>query len=1007
MKISCVKLIALGSVSVLALNSNAIAQTAGEEIDEIVVVGVKASQKASVDLKRDSTQIIDSIVATDIGKLPDSTIADSLQRIPGIQIQRSAGEGASVNVRGLGQVGTLINGEAFITPSSITSVQPNFSDIPSQLFSGADVYKTLNPELYNSGVSGTINLKTLRPNDLKDGVTWAGALEGVYGSETQKLRPSINGLFNYKGDGFGFNVSAAYSDPLLYNAELGMAGGGARRDEGASGGNSFQADQANGYYPGSPGITRGTPVTDVGGNVLGYDVNGDGDITDSFRTAQWDRSDYNLVERERLGITSSIQADLSDALSFTGDVFYAEQDEFNRGVRAGINKLAWQRAHYTPGAWVETPGESGGYDFNLPTIFNYDLPNFDVSSQGSVVETKTTNLSAKFDYDNGGKLRGSARAVYSEGTREQDNIYVQFNLTDGRRWQNTAYNDSIGASGVYHYPGGDNVFNPNGYAALTLPATVDYTSGAAQFTLPSEVTSLLGSADNYGLKTISSENNSRAETDSHALRLDAEYDANTNWTFGAGVRFSDRETENLVFDRVVRRYPGIASDADGCLIKWRANDVQLNQSACNALDANGFAYTAGLPLNLADFSNSIISVPQLGGLPDVLTLDPNAWRNVAAFMESVDPGNLEEPNPGNSYGVGLEQISGYLSSDFEGQVSGKNVRANFGLQIIDTTLSVRQNEVGASRPYGVAQVDAGDTFTDRSFTDVLPTAQFAVDLTDDVVMRGSFAKTMSVLDLANWGGALRLNYGLSDEVGPGGNQVFAVLGGSQGGNPNLDPWRSKNFDVGLEWYNRPGGILSLAFFAIDVESFIQSGVETRSDLADQDGVVRGRVVDISSPVQGEGATLKGLEFGLKQPLDMFPGILSNMGVDANFTLALSEQDATDLNGDKLPFINNSKKQGNLVLWYDDDKLELRAAYNYRSKRLAGVNVSLAGNSRYQAPTQFVDISGAYKIRDGISVFGQISNLTKENLDFYLYDESAPEFDRYFERQFRVGVRGRF
>ncbi|WP_152625271.1 TonB-dependent receptor plug domain-containing protein, partial [Cellvibrio sp. OA-2007] len=93
----------------------------GDSVEEVVVTGVRGAQEKAIDVKRNSAQIVDSVAAEDIGKLPDTTIADSLQRITGIQIQRSGGQGSVVSVRGMGQVLSTMNGEYFLTPASMTT----------------------------------------------------------------------------------------------------------------------------------------------------------------------------------------------------------------------------------------------------------------------------------------------------------------------------------------------------------------------------------------------------------------------------------------------------------------------------------------------------------------------------------------------------------------------------------------------------------------------------------------------------------------------------------------------------------------------------------------------------------------------------------------------------------------------------------------------------------------------------------------------------------------------
>ena len=165
------------AASTLAAAAISMPTNAAEELEEVVVTGVRQAQQAAIEVKRDAMQVVDSISAEDIGKLPDVTIADSLQRIPGVQIRRDAGEGSTVAVRGLPQVTTLLNGEQFLGANSTTTVQPDFGDIPSQLFSGVDVFKTSTASQINNGITGTVNLKTRRPFDLPQGVTASAALD--------------------------------------------------------------------------------------------------------------------------------------------------------------------------------------------------------------------------------------------------------------------------------------------------------------------------------------------------------------------------------------------------------------------------------------------------------------------------------------------------------------------------------------------------------------------------------------------------------------------------------------------------------------------------------------------------------------------------------------------------------------------------------------------------------------------------------------------------------------
>src|SRR5690554_294746 len=194
------------SVWVAALSLSATAtqaqQSADDEqlLEEVVVRGIRSSQQAAVDVKRDSKVIVDSIVADDIGKLPDVTIADSLQRVAGVQIQRTAGEGTSLNVRGMPQVLTTLNGEQFLSPWSITDVGANYGDIPASMISGVDVYKSKSAALSAGGIAGVIDLKTRRARSLKQGWTAVGSVEVSQGSITKDDNYNSNAFVGYNGE---------------------------------------------------------------------------------------------------------------------------------------------------------------------------------------------------------------------------------------------------------------------------------------------------------------------------------------------------------------------------------------------------------------------------------------------------------------------------------------------------------------------------------------------------------------------------------------------------------------------------------------------------------------------------------------------------------------------------------------------------------------------------------------------------------------------------------------
>ena len=151
--------------------------------DTIVVTGQRASLARAQDIKRNAEQIVDSIVADDIGKLPDANVAEALQRISGVQISRSRGEGDRVQVRGLQQTLSLLNGRDIFTAGKERGL--SFQDIPAELLAGADVYKTPTADQLEGGIGGVIDLRTRRPFDF-EGARVAGTVKGTQADLAKK-----------------------------------------------------------------------------------------------------------------------------------------------------------------------------------------------------------------------------------------------------------------------------------------------------------------------------------------------------------------------------------------------------------------------------------------------------------------------------------------------------------------------------------------------------------------------------------------------------------------------------------------------------------------------------------------------------------------------------------------------------------------------------------------------------------------------------------------------------
>uniref|UniRef100_UPI0035C94D3B TonB-dependent receptor n=1 Tax=uncultured Sphingomonas sp. TaxID=158754 RepID=UPI0035C94D3B len=155
--------------------------------EDIVVTGVRASLRSAAEVKRNAGTIVDSIVAEDIGKLPDNNATEALQRVTGVQVSRDLGEGGSIAIRGLPQVETTLNGRETFTAGGGRTF--NLQDFPAELISRIDVYKASTADLIEGGLGGLVDLQTRRPLDLP-GFTIGASVRGTYADSVKKATPS-------------------------------------------------------------------------------------------------------------------------------------------------------------------------------------------------------------------------------------------------------------------------------------------------------------------------------------------------------------------------------------------------------------------------------------------------------------------------------------------------------------------------------------------------------------------------------------------------------------------------------------------------------------------------------------------------------------------------------------------------------------------------------------------------------------------------------------------------
>ncbi len=297
-------------VSCLALSMSAGAALAQDEEgdDQIVVTGFKSSLGAALKTKKDSTGIVDAIVAEDIADFPDLNLAESLQRIPGVSIDRQAGEGRRITVRGLGGDFTRvrINGMEALTTGGGSDASGgsnrsrgfDFNTFASELFNELVVRKSQSASVEEGSLGANVELKTAQPFDFDSGFTGSLAAQGLYNDLSDSVGPRVAGLLSYTDpdEVWGFLVSAAYSDRKI-------------REEGFS---TVRFDDFASFRS-------------VNGTTCPPDVGDCGTLYDSYyaRIPRYGRLDY---DQERLGITGSLQFQPTERTRISFDGLYSSFD---------------------------------------------------------------------------------------------------------------------------------------------------------------------------------------------------------------------------------------------------------------------------------------------------------------------------------------------------------------------------------------------------------------------------------------------------------------------------------------------------------------------------------------------------------------------------------------------------------------------------------------------------------------------------------------------------------
>ncbi|MDE1986315.1 MAG: TonB-dependent receptor [Alphaproteobacteria bacterium] len=418
-----------------------------------------------------------------------------------------------------------------------------------------------------------------------------------------------------------------------------------------------------------------------------------------------------------------------------------------------------------------------------------------------------------------------------------------------------------------------------------------------------------------------------------------------------GARFADHKRTSIVWDGGVSYGGSIGS--------------QISTSNY----PSNFASAFKIPGMLTD-------VP-LGNTAEIenLLFNNTSWRS---YPQS--PAAISNPKNGRfdwqlSLNVEEQDTAGYAMAN----IGGENWKGNFGVRVVKTDETINQyvnDPTGTYSDFG----SYGINKITHTYWDVLPSANLSIDLSEKSVLRFAAAETMARPDYSALGGSVQLT-----DLNLTGN----------GGNPNLKPIKSANYDLSYEWYYAPQSMLSVGLFYMDLSSYVSYGNSTASyvnmTLTGKNPTPIYSTYTITSPFNSSGHD-EGVEVNWEQP------IYGGFGVQTNFTYA----NGVDNGGG--PLVGDSKETANFTGYYENEWLSARVSYMYRSKMLVGLDRSSAENQNAYGT---LNASVQFTVTDNISLTFDGLNLTNQTLKYYAANTTQPRALYSNGSQLYAGVRFKY
>ena len=940
-----------------------------QDAEVIEVRGIRGSLIRSQDLKRESSGVVDAISAEELGKFPDTNLAESLQRITGVTISRANNEGSQITVRGFGPEFNLVTLNGRQMPGTGYTRSFNFENLSSEGVSTLELQKTARAENPSGGLGATVNIITSRPLQ-KSGQQYSFSAKGIYDTSNETgddVTPEFAGVYSntFADDTFGVGISFSHQE----------------RD--------FRQESANiqGWK-----LQSNASLPDLDPSMA---IDNRSKITDAAFFPQDMNYGFTDVQRERTNAQVTLQYRPMENVTATLDYVTTDattgSDGFGWGIWNGFgnNISSYELDENGTAIFMETVGNDGSFTANRST---------------TEVKARSVGLNIDWTINDDWKVA----VDYHDSSNEADN----------------GKDKGIHSAGQVILGSDKLISKSYDFRTGEVPHfMIDWQNGTNEL-MASEIDSNFGQflrqpgrAEIQQLQVDSEWFNSSFEIPLISVKFGVAHTKQTldgidGWSgIRGGIGFAPSFTQIFPDGMFERQDIGDFLDA----FEGGGSDLQP-----------GYYYT---------FSFDEAIARQLYFLNEDVMGD--AVFSIDPFFERQGISSVEEATSAI-----------YVQSEWEVTVADKLVQINAGLRYEQTDVtSAAVGEVpllvkwaSASEWLTVFKDEKQSVYNEGDYDILLPMLDIKVDLTDDVVGRFSWGKSITRAPI----GSLASNRSFS-----GSPKIGARTVGD--GNPGLLPYESTNLDLSLEWYYDDASYAAIGLFRKSVKNYISSEVvelqfeglydvyqgqlwNMASDALEADGIQAsdsaiydyliangygdesGAILPTSSdplitwqvsrPANlKDTKVVKGVELAVQHTFGD-----TGFGVGANATLVQGDVEHDPYNLERQDPLVGIGDSANFQAFYEKDGLSVKVTYAWRDDYVIGMGQS-QGSAEAPA-TQFADfgqwdMSVNYDVDENLTVFFEGVNINNETERGYGRFEEQFLFARQYGPRYVLGARYTF